>query len=139
MRSIELLEERDEQRTVHDPTQLHLDLQTAGGIESSRVSFLTEAGRSRVRIFIGRESYTIELDRDVCANPPGALAMSGVTVLTGRVVDESSGGYILIEVNCGQEPPTLQIATRMASGDVRAWSWVISHDIQHRILQVFAR
>jgi hypothetical protein len=139
MSSRELVEEFETTGFELDGRELSFDLRSLDGRESSRVCFFSHSPSSRVQISIDSERYPAEIDQTVCVTPSGASAKFGVTVLTGRILDRPAGGSVLIAVNCGQEPPTLQIAARLPAGSVRSWSWAISHDIQHRILELFAR
>ena len=115
---------------------LELMLRNPGGFDL--VSFVRLDSPSGMQVSIGGEGYEMHVATKTTVAPPGEPAEHGITVLAGTYDGERGPGSILIAVNCGQEPPVLQISSRAIAGAVQAWSWEITHDIQHRILDVFS-
>lgn len=102
------------------------------------VSFVRDGSHGGLMFSVDSEAYSAQVGSKTCVIPRGESQEFGITILTGSYANESAGGSMLIVINCGHEPPTLQVAARPVSGTVRAWSWEITHDIQHQILNLFA-
>ena len=90
-----------------------------------------------VKITVGGAVYSSSITDRTSLTPPGEAPEYGVTALAGSYRDASTAGSILIVVNCGQEPPVLQLSARPVSGAVRASTFEITHSIQSQILDLF--
>jgi hypothetical protein len=127
-----VMAESSEPQTLN--CELHFDVTVAGSRESMTVSFAHEDGEYGLRAQIGIHSYSIRASERTCITMPGQPQVS-VTVITGVYENTAGRGSILIVVNCGHQPPSLQIAMLPSAGVTQAWSCEITHEIQHQILE----
>lgn len=102
-----------------------------------RVSFARRIGTAHFQVAIGDAAYCALITARTSLCPPGNPPAFGVTAIAGGYAG-SDRGSILIVINCAQDLPTLQIAARSSSESTRSWSLRITHDIQHRILNILA-
>jgi hypothetical protein len=116
---------------------LELSLRTFGSQTVTGVSFAHDNSDYGLRIRIDGENYSCQISEKTCVAVPELSPEISVAVITGRYVCGPSLGSILVVVNCGYEPPTLQVSRLPLAGSARYWSWEITHDIQHQILEFF--
>ena len=102
-----------------------------------RVSLARQLGAGRFLLTVSDAVYRARITERTELCPPGSPDTFGITAIAGLYTG-SDRGSILIVVNCGHEPPTLQITARPSLRDTRSWSLQITHDIQHRILDILA-
>lgn len=127
---------------TNDAPGLALSLWNIGRREFQRVSLTQAPGEATFRLYAGDlhlldGECTIRFLSKTSVIPDGVSEKHGVTVFTGRRTD-SEGGTALIVVNCGQEPPTLQISLAVGRSGTRSASWQITHDVQEEILAVLS-
>jgi hypothetical protein len=91
----------------------------------------------QVRITVGGETYLAEMTAKASIAAPGMSPESAVSIFTGVCVGQPVGSVLMV-VNCGNEPPTLQMSLGSLLNGTRSWSWRITHAVQHQILNFLA-
>jgi len=104
----------------------------------SNVAFAPCGNDGSVQIVIDDKTWIGRIANKTCLVPAGIDEQFGVTVFTGACVDPARPEAMVMVVNCGQEPPTLQVALGVGSPDARSWSWRITHQIQSDVLTLIS-